>query len=149
MYYHLLNEKFDGVWMPEQCKSINDSVDNRWLNFILDSADYTIITTDLDGLIRSVNNDAVERLGYRAEELVGKHTPAIIHDEEEVISRAVVLSAELNDEIKPGFDVFVAKAKLGIADENEWSYIRKDGSRFTVLLSVTALKDEVENLKGI
>lgn len=136
--------------MTVKCDSKNGiaPVDTRWLCLILNSADYTIITTDLDGVIRSVNSDAVDRLGYRAEELIGRHTPSLIHDEDEVIARAAVLSAELKNEIEPGFDVFVAKARLGMVDENEWSYIRKDGSRFTVLLSVTALKDDDGNIEG-
>jgi len=35
-----------------------------------------------------------------------------------------------------------------MADENEWTYIRKDGSRFPVLLSVTALYDSEGNING-
>ncbi|HET8704899.1 MAG TPA: PAS domain S-box protein, partial [Pseudomonadales bacterium] len=115
---------------------------------ILEAANFTIISTDVDGVIRSFNRGAQRMLGYSEGEVVGKVTPAIIHDLEEVEARAKALSKELNRQIEPGFEVFVAKAKLGFIDENEWTYIRKDGSRFPVLLSITALRDEEGNING-
>ena len=87
-------------------------------------------------------------LGYSADEVIGKVTPEIIHDPGELVERSRSLCAELGTTIEPGFEVFVAKARQGIADENEWSYIRKDGSRFPVLLSVTALRDCQGNITG-
>lgn len=123
-------------------------VDSRWMQFMLDSADFTIISTDIEGVIRSCNHRALERLGYKSEELIGIHTPVTIHDRDEIELKAKQLSVELGENIEPGFDVFVAKARLGVADENEWSYICKDGSFFTVLLSVTALKDDDGRIEG-
>ncbi len=128
--------------------SADYQADNRWLNFILDSADLTIISTDTEGLIRSMNQTALKKLGYSAEEVIGIHTPLLIHDEEEVEVRARALSAELGRDIEPGFDVFIARAREGLVDENEWAYIRKDGSRFPVVLTVTALRDIDGHIKG-
>ncbi|MEZ2321877.1 MAG: PAS domain S-box protein, partial [Microcoleus sp.] len=87
-------------------------------------------------------------LGYSVEEVVGKLTPAIIHDPVEVEQRAEVLYQELGVKIEPGIEVFVTLPIRGIPDENEWTYIRKDGSRFPVLLSVTALSDSEGNING-
>jgi PAS domain S-box-containing protein len=115
---------------------------------ILDSANYTIISTDTNGTICSFNTTAEKWLGYTAVEVVGKTTPAIIHDLDEVVQRAKELSQELNCVIEPGFEVFVAKARLGQIDEQEWTYVAKDGSRFPVLLSVTALQDQKSQLNG-
>ena len=115
---------------------------------ILDSANLSIIATDPQGLILSFNHAAERMLGYQADEVVGKLTPAVIHDPEEVVERAAELSRELGHAIQPGFEVFVAKTRLGLADENVWSYIRKDGSRFPVLLSVTAIRDEQNVITG-
>jgi PAS domain S-box-containing protein len=115
---------------------------------ILNSANYTIISTTTDGTILTFNAAAERSLGYAASEVVGKTTPAIIHDPEEVVQRAQELSQELGVPIEPGFEVFVAKARLGGSDEREWSYIRKDGSRFPVLLSVTALRDPQGEITG-
>lgn len=117
-------------------------------NAILNSANYTIISTDTDGKIKTFNHAAQQYLGYSLEEVVGKVTPAIIHDPLEVGKRAEVLSQELGVKIEPGFEVFVARTRRGIADENEWTYIRKDGSHFPVLLSVTALYDSDGSING-
>ena len=115
---------------------------------ILDSANFTIISSDTEGVIKAFNKGAQSLLGYREAEMVDKQTPAIIHDPNEVVARAKVLSQELGYPVEPGFEVFVAKARLGNADENEWTYIRKDGSRFPVLLSVTALRDKQNKITG-
>ena len=125
---------------------------SAWQSAIFDSADFTIISTQPDGIIRTINRGALRKLGYSADEVVGKVTPAIIHDAAEVEKRAEVLSKELGRTVAPGFETFVAKARLDIVDENEWTYIRKDGSRFPVLLSVTALRGsdgEVTGFVGI
>ncbi len=115
---------------------------------ILDSANYSIISTTEDGTILTFNTGAEKMLGYSAVEVAGKTSPGIFHDLNEVIARAQELSQELGITIEPGFEVFVAKAKRGEVEEREWSYIRKDGSRLTVLLSVTALRDEQGNITG-
>ncbi len=117
-------------------------------NAILNSANYTIISTETDGTIKTFNLAAQQLLGYSLEEVVGKVTPAIIHDPLEIVKRAEVLSQELEVKINPGIEVFMALPCRGIADENEWNYIRKDGSRFPVLLSVTALFDSSGNITG-
>jgi diguanylate cyclase (GGDEF)-like protein/PAS domain S-box-containing protein len=108
---------------------------------ILDGANYAIISAGLDGTIRTFNAAAERMLGYRAEELVGRHTPAILHDANEIAGRAAELSAELGRLIAPGPELFAALCRGGKSDEREWTYVRKDGSRLPVLLSVTALRD--------
>ena len=115
---------------------------------ILESANFSIISTDISGTIRVFNECAQRMLGYREHEMVNKVTPALIHDADEVVTRAHVLSRELGYEVAPGFESFVAKARLGKADENEWTYIRKDGTRFPVLLSVTALHNSFGEIDG-
>ena len=115
---------------------------------ILESTNYAIISTDLDGIIQTCNHSVERMLGYSVSELIGKVTPEIIHDRQEVIDRAVTLSAELDQDIPVGFEVFVAKSRRGIVSEQEWTYIRKDGSRFPVLLSITALKDDNQQVIG-
>ncbi len=115
---------------------------------ILSDAAYAIISTTEDGIINGFNPAAERLLGYGADELVGKLTPAIIHDPDEVVARAKQLSEELGREVEAGFEVFVAKARSGAPDSHEWTYIRKDGSRIPVWLSVSALFDEQRQLMG-
>ncbi|MBI5753391.1 MAG: PAS domain S-box protein [Hydrogenophilales bacterium] len=116
---------------------------------ILDSADYALISTDPEGLIRTFNRAAERMTGYAAAEMVGIATPGILHDADEIAARAKALSTDLGETVAPGFSVFVAKTlRSGGADENEWTYIRKDGTRFPVLLSVTAMRDETGKITG-
>ncbi len=117
-------------------------------NAVLDGTAYSIISTDRSGLIRSFNRGAEQMLGFSAAEMVGKATPARFHDLQEVVARAAVLSVELGEPIPVGFEVFVAKARLEGVEEREWSYIRKDGRRIPVLLSVTPLRDELGEIDG-
>jgi diguanylate cyclase (GGDEF)-like protein/PAS domain S-box-containing protein len=121
---------------------------NRLRSAIVESAAYAIISTEIDGLIVSFNKAAERMLWYGADEMVGKVTPGVFHDAEEVKARAKALSEELGYYVAPGFDVFVAKAKLNHQEEHEWTYVRKDGSRFPVKLSVTALRDANNVLQG-
>ena len=115
---------------------------------ILNSANYAIISTTPDGIITTANAAAERLLGYTAEEMVEKITPEAFHDPQEVAHYAEELSRELGIQIPRGFDILVAKARLGVPDEREWSYIRKDGIRFPVLLSVTALRDKNDVITG-
>jgi len=111
-------------------------------------ANYSIIYTDIDGTIVNINAVAERMLGYSADEMIGKMTPAAIHDQDEVIQRAAELTEELGKPIEPGFEVFVAKSRLDEADERQWTYIRKDGTRFPVLLSVSAVRDDSSSITG-
>lgn len=115
---------------------------------IVDGANYSIIATDCKGLITDFNAAAERMLGYRAEELIGKQTPTIIHDQSEIVSHAEALSVELGLSVPPGFDAFVTKARLMGVEEREWTYIRKDGTRFPVLLSVTSMYNEKKQIVG-
>ncbi len=121
---------------------------NQLRSAIVEGAAYSIISTGIDGTILTFNQAAERMLWYRADELIGKGTPEIIHDPEELRERAATLSQELGHPVAPGFEVLVAKAKLNLQDEREWAYVRKDGSRFPVRLSVTALRDANNNLRG-
>lgn len=121
---------------------------SEWQRVILQSSNFSIIATDLDGLILSFNQAAETMLGYSSNEVIGKQTPKIIHDPTEVIARAAELSEELGMPVEPGFDVFVAKTRQGIVEEREWTYVRKDGSRFSVLLSVTAMRNTAGEIQG-
>jgi len=111
-------------------------------NAIFNSANFSSIATDEKGVIQIFNVGAERMLGYLAADVVNKITPADISDPQEVIARAVALSAELATTITPGFQALVFKASRGIEDIYELTYIRKDGSRFPAIVSVTALRDD-------
>jgi PAS domain S-box-containing protein len=108
---------------------------------IFNSANFSSIATDAKGVIQIFNVGAERMLGYTAADVMNKITPADISDPQEVIARAQALSVELGTPITPGFEALVFKASRGIEDIYELTYIRKDGSRFPAVVSVTALRD--------
>ncbi|MGI8924330.1 MAG: response regulator [Fimbriimonadales bacterium] len=115
---------------------------------IFNSANFSSIATDAKGVIQIFNVGAERMLGYTADEVMNKITPAEISDPQEIIARAAALSAELGTTITPGFEALVFKASRGIEDIYELTYIRKDGSRFPAVVSVTALRDEQDAIIG-
>ncbi|OGV76012.1 MAG: hybrid sensor histidine kinase/response regulator [Methylotenera sp. RIFCSPLOWO2_02_FULL_45_14] len=115
---------------------------------IFNSANFSSIATDAKGVIQIFNVGAERMLGYTAAEVMNKITPAEISDPEEVIARAKTLSVELDTTITPGFEALVFKASRGIEDIYELTYIRKDGSRFPAVVSVTALRDAQNAIIG-
>jgi PAS domain S-box-containing protein len=117
-------------------------------NAIFNSANFSSIATDAKGVIQIFNVGAERMLGYTALEVMNKITPAEISDPQEIIIRAKTLSTELETEIQPGFEALVFKAARGIEDIYELTYIRKDGSRFPAVVSVTALRDDDNAIIG-
>jgi PAS domain S-box-containing protein len=115
---------------------------------IFNSANFSSIATDAKGVIQIFNVGAEKMLGYAAAEVMNKITPADISDPQEVVARAKELSVELETTIAPGFEALVFKASRGIEDIYELTYIRKDGSRFPAVVSVTALRDAHEAIIG-
>src|SRR5580698_6264484 len=107
---------------------------------IFNSANFSSIATDEKGVIQIFNVGAERMLGYAAADVVNKVTPAEISDPQEIVARAKALSTELGSTIAPGFEALVFKASRGIEDIYELTYIRKDGSRFPAIVSVTALR---------
>jgi len=115
---------------------------------IFNSANFALIATDEKGIIQLFNIGAERMLGYAAAEVVDKISPAHISDAQEVIARAVVLSREFATAIAPGFEALVFKAARAIEDNYELTYLRKNGTRLPVILSVTALRDAAEKIIG-
>jgi PAS domain S-box-containing protein len=117
-------------------------------NAILTSANFSIIATDEKGVIQLFNIGAERMLGYTAAEVVNRISPSDIHDPGEVKKRAQQLSAELSTPIAPGFEALAFKASRGIEDSYELTYIRKDGTRFPAVVSITALRGEFAQVIG-
>src|SRR3954463_13312102 len=115
---------------------------------IFNSANFSSIATDARGVIQIFNVGAERMLGYAADEVMNRITPAEISDPDEVIARARALSLELGTTINPGFEALVFKASRGIEDIYELTYIRKDKSQFPAVVSVTALRDAEDVIIG-
>ena len=119
-----------------------------WLQAILDSACFGIIAVCPAGIIRFCNATSLNWLGYTHDELVGHATPLLFHDPEIIARRAEELSRQLGQTIAPSLEVFVTRARLGLPDENNWVYVRKDGSRFPVRISISAVRDRAGEIQG-
>jgi PAS domain S-box-containing protein len=116
---------------------------------ILDNAAHAIIATDAAGLVTSYNPAAARLLGYSAEEVVGRMSPLAWHDPEELARRAAQLSEELGEAVVTGKDALTARARRGLPDEREWTFLRKDGTRVPVLLGLAMLRDAEARFVGM
>jgi len=108
---------------------------------------FMAVAVNEHGIVTFFNAAAEKGLGYRADEIIGKQTPDLWRDKEELKQYADELSAEFGRPIKPEIEAFIKLRRASIADR-EWTYIRKDGSRFPVFLSVVPIKDAQNNLTG-
>ena len=113
---------------------------NSLNNAILSSAATLVVATDRDGTVVVFNKAAEKALGYSAAEVIGQRTPALWHDREEMAARARQLSDELGAPVEPRLEVFFTKGREQDVESNECTFIRKDGSRFPVSLTMTSLR---------
>jgi PAS domain S-box-containing protein len=115
---------------------------------LFNSAHFSCIATNAKGVIQLFNVGAERALGYAAEEVLNRLTPADITDKSENMVRAKTLSIELRTPIAPGLEPLIVKAARGDEDIYELTYIRKDGTRFPAVVSVTALRDVEGSIIG-
>ncbi|WP_339677885.1 ATP-binding protein [uncultured Zhongshania sp.] len=121
---------------------------NDLLQSVLQSAsEFSIIATDIHGVITIFNKGSEQMLGYKSEEMVGLQTPVILHSSEEVERRSRELSAEFGKVIT-GFRVFVAKSEIDGHETNEWTYIHKDGHQLLVSLVVMTIRSAKGEITG-
>ena len=119
-----------------------EPAESRLTGLLTAATGHSVIATDLDGLITVFNPGAEAMLGWSSEEMVGQRTPAVVHDPAEVAARAADLGLE------PGFAVFVQEALRGGQETRDWTYVRRDGGRLTVSLTVTGVRDPEGALTG-
>jgi PAS domain S-box-containing protein len=117
-------------------------------NAIFNSANFSSMATDAQGIIQIFNVGAERMLGYAAVDVVNRVNLVDISDYQELISRAMALSVEMGTSISPGFETLVFKAARGMEDIYELTYTRKDGSRLPAMVSITALRDAVGAIIG-
>lgn len=127
----------------EQLQNVNNELTTLFDSF----THVSVIATDYNGVIKHFSRGSEQLLGYDAEEMIDKETPAIIHIREEVIARGIELSAEFERNIE-GFEVFVTHAKAGKYESREWTYVKKDGRKFPVQLVVTSIRGADGSITG-
>src|SRR5579864_3876073 len=121
---------------------------NGRLSGLLDAAKLTaIVATDADGLITVFSAGAERMLGYTADEMIGKQTPAIYHLDSEIEARRQALSAQFGCDVR-GIKAIVSLASRTGCEEGEWTFVRKDGRHVTVNLALTAIRDSSQKITG-
>jgi PAS domain S-box-containing protein len=111
------------------------------------ATEFSIIATDLEGVISVFGAGAERMLGYTAAEVVGKQTPAIFHLPEEIVQRGAELTAETGENVS-GFEVFAYHARRGRPDTHEWNYVLRDGSRLPIQLTATPVLGPDSTISG-
>ncbi|MEP2671485.1 MAG: PAS domain S-box protein [Cyclobacteriaceae bacterium] len=121
---------------------------NHQMSAIFESGtQVSIIRTDTNGLITYFSKGSETLLGYKSKEMVGVHSPAVVHVKEEIVSRGEELSQQLGKKVE-GFDVFVEIPRMKKFESKEWTYVHKDGTTFPVQLVVTAVRNEQGEITG-
>ena len=140
---------FHAYFRSKRDSALHEKNDLEWRKAILNGAQYSIISTDADGIVQTFNSASAIMFGYDPSEIIGKTSPRIFHVPEEVEARAQALSIGLGRKVEPGLDTFTALAKAsGGAAESEWTFVRKDGSQFPVSLSLSVLYDFEGKISG-
>jgi PAS domain S-box-containing protein len=115
---------------------------------IVNNAGAMIIATDKHGIIKLFNPEAEINIGYTAEEVVDRFTPLQFHLKSEIEKKRALLLAEFDAEGLKDFEVLVEKSTRNIHEEEQYTYIRKDGSAFPVLLTISAIKNPNSAITG-
>jgi PAS domain S-box-containing protein len=121
------------------------------LNFqkaILNHAGACIIATDTHGVVQLFNSTAEEYLGYSKSEVIDQVNVVQFHLASEIQAKAAAFSREIGKIVTPDFNVLSAKSMDDLPNEHEWTYVRKDGTTFTVSLNVTTLRDAQNTISG-
>jgi diguanylate cyclase (GGDEF)-like protein/PAS domain S-box-containing protein len=157
--FHVEAPNIDAAWLSTQVVKCGDGVavtctdfterkrmeqrleeSSRFTQAVIDASPFSTIVTDAEGLIVAANPASERMLWYSKSEMEGMSALAL-HDPAEVNLRAAELSAEMGAPVQPTMEAMTTRARRGFTDEGQWTYIRKDGSRFPVQLTVTALFD--------
>jgi PAS domain S-box-containing protein len=115
---------------------------------INENAGLAIISTDTAGIIQTFNSAAEIMLGYKASEVIGKVKVVQFHDPAELLMRALELSQITGEEIKPDFELFSTQINLMLTNTAEWTYVRKDKSKFPVKLTISLFEDTDGSIGG-
>jgi len=121
---------------------------NALIQTVLNEANVSILSTGPDGVIRLMNKTAERWLGYAASEVIGKGTPEWFHDPEEMEQRGAELATILKRPLINKLEVISNQAKGYGGHDRDWIYVRKDGSRLPIHLTVTAQFDGNGTITG-
>jgi PAS domain S-box-containing protein len=109
------------------------------LESVLKSAtQVSIIAVDRNGRVALFNRGAERLLGYTADEVIGTGNAFQWHEPSELEARAKALSERLDRRVPAGLALVVPEV---LGESFDCHYVRKDGRRVPVTLSVTEIRD--------
>ncbi len=133
-----------------QLEMSKDTLENvlSYQKALLDNAGAMIIATDEKGVIKLFNPEATLNIGHSQSEIINKHTPLLFHNKTEITRKRKELSMEFGITIENDFAVLVEKSRRNIHVEEQYTYIRKNGTSFPISLTITAIKDNDGEITG-
>ncbi|WP_448136022.1 PAS domain S-box protein [Stenotrophomonas rhizophila] len=108
------------------------------LQAVVDASDeVAVIATDIDGVVNLFNTGAQKLLGYTPAEVIGRVNPGLFHDPDEMMEY-LRPQADADGRVPTVFEALTAHATQGTWS-HQWTYVRKDGERRQVRLSISPL----------
>jgi len=120
---------------------------SNFSNSVFDTAPFSIIETDLNGMIRAMNGAAEKLTGYSREEMVGKVAITTLHEPTELTAQTGETDAQDGPALE-GLALLTAKAAQGEVEERDWTYIQRDGTTLPVHVAVTSVRDGAGEISG-
>ena len=114
---------------------------------VFQNAPFSIVATDTSGLITAMNVAAEKLTGYSREELVGKAPLTVLHDEKELVGKALGVDPAATLE-QFGFQALTADVAVGEMEEQEWTLVRRDGGRTPINLAMRAVTTDSGEVSG-
>jgi diguanylate cyclase (GGDEF)-like protein/PAS domain S-box-containing protein len=114
---------------------------------VFQNAPFSIVATDPNGRITAMNVAAEKLTGYSREELVGKAPLTVLHDERELLGKALGIDPAATLE-QCGFRALTAGVTMGEMEEQEWTLIRRDGMRTPINLAMRAVTTDTGQVSG-
>ncbi|MCF5929968.1 PAS domain S-box protein, partial [Xanthomonas perforans] len=115
---------------------------------ILAHAGYAIIAIDSSGFVTLFNPAAEKLLGYSAAEVIGRRKASQFVEPEELQERAHMLAEQTGTPVAHTLEAIAALTSLGRSDTSEWTYVSHDGRRLPVLLTLSTLRDDHDQVIG-
>lgn len=108
--------------------------EQEWFQlFVEEVTDYAVFMLDPAGHVLSWNKGAEQIKGYTEDEIIGEHFARFYPEDDRTLGHPEQLLKEAQ--------------RTGQVEDEGWR-IRKDGSQFWALVSITALYDDEESLRG-
>jgi PAS domain S-box-containing protein len=115
---------------------------------ILDNAGAMIVATDKKGLISYCNPAITLNTGYSPTESIRQAATALFFDKKEIEDKRNDLFLQSGLRIKDDFSVLVERATRNPHKDEQYSFLRKDQSRFPVMLYITPIKNYRNEVTG-